>query len=63
MGVGVMELLVLGVAGAIAALTVAYAVIRLAVRDGMVDAQRRIETQRVRAQLGVGPERGPNSRR
>jgi hypothetical protein len=37
-------------------------VIRFAVRDGMVDAQRKLDADRVRAELRLGPERSPNSR-
>ncbi|HYF71935.1 MAG TPA: hypothetical protein VD864_03885 [Nocardioides sp.] len=43
-------------------LTVAYYVIRFAVRDAVVDANRRIEADRVRSELGLGHERSPNSR-
>ena len=42
-------------------LMVAYVVIRLAVRDGMTDAQARLDRDRVRSEVGVGPERGPNN--
>lgn len=43
-------------------LAVAYYVIRLAVRDGVSDANRKRDTARVRGELGLGPERSPNSR-
>ena len=39
-----------------------YVVIRYAVRDGMIDAQRKVDADRVRAELRLGPERSPNSR-
>ena len=62
MGLGFLEMILLSVVSTIVTMTIVYYLIRFAVRDGMVDAQRRIETERVRAQLGVGPERGVNSR-
>ena len=43
-------------------LLVLYAIIRWAVRDGIRDALRAGEADRVRSQLGLGKERGPNSR-
>ncbi len=46
----------------IVALTVLYCVIRFAVRDGMVDAQRKMDADRVGSDLRLGPERSPNSR-
>ncbi|MEP9365420.1 DUF6019 family protein [Nocardioides sp. CN2-186] len=44
------------------ALTVVYYVIRYAVRDGMLDAHRKLDADRVRSDLRLGPERSPNSR-
>lgn len=43
-------------------LTVLYLVIRFAVRDGVVDAHRRVDAERIRSELRLGPERSPNSR-
>jgi ABC-type lipoprotein release transport system permease subunit len=47
--------------GMAVALTVSYYVIRLAVRDGVVDASRRIDADRVRSDLGLGPQRSPTA--
>jgi hypothetical protein len=55
--IGLLELLMLP----LAALGVLYLVIRLAVKHGTLDAQREREANEVRRQLGVGPERSPNS--
>lgn len=44
-------------------LLVLYAIIRVAVRDGMRDALRADEAERVRATYGLGPERSPNQSR
>lgn len=44
------------------ALLALYWVVRLAVRHGSLDAQRAWEAERVREELGLGPERSPNSR-
>jgi hypothetical protein len=63
MGLGVTEVLLFTVVSTLLTLTVAYYVIRFAVRDGLVDAQRRIDSARVRDELGLGAERSPNSRR
>jgi hypothetical protein len=41
-------------------LLVLYVVIRWAVRDGMRDALRADEADRVRSELGLGRERSPN---
>jgi hypothetical protein len=41
-------------------LAVLYAVIRVAVRDGMSDALRRQDARRVRSELRLGQERSPN---
>ena len=51
-----------GVVVAFVALTVVYYVVRFAVRDGIVDAHRKIDADQVRSELRVGPERSPNSR-
>lgn len=51
-----------GAIGTFLALTIVYFVIRIAVRDGMVDAHRRLDAERVRSDLRLGPERSPNSR-
>lgn len=48
--------------GVVLVLTVAYWLIRMAVRDGTVDAHRRLDSESVRSQLRVGSERSPNSR-
>ena len=47
---------------AVVSLTVLYYVIRFAVRDGVVDANRKVDADRVRSELRIGPERSPNSR-
>jgi hypothetical protein len=61
-----MDITVLGIlAGAVAALvalTVAYYVIRLAVRDGIIEAHRKIDADEVRAEMRLGAQRSPNSR-
>ena len=62
MAIGILGVMV-GLALALVGLTILYYVIRYAVRDGMVDAQRRVDAERVRAELHLGPERSPNSRR
>lgn len=62
MAIGVLGVMV-GLAVALVGLTILYYVIRYAVRDGVVDAQRRIDADRVRSELRLGPERSPNSRR
>ena len=59
---GVIEVAILLVVVPVVGLLVAYGVIRLAVGHGMVDAQRRLEAERVRADLRLGAERSPNSR-
>ena len=59
---GVLEVAILLVVVPVVGLLVAYGVIRLAVGHGMVDAQRRLEAERVRDDLRLGAERGPNSR-
>ena len=41
-------------------LVVLYGIIRWAVRDGMRDALRAHEAERVRSELGLGEERSPN---
>ncbi len=46
----------------VVALTILYFVVRFAVRDGVVDANRHIDAERVRSELRLGPERSPNSR-
>jgi hypothetical protein len=55
---GVVELLLMPVL----AILVLYVVIRLAVKHGSLDAHRERDAADVRRQLGVGPERSPNSR-
>lgn len=52
-----------GAVAALVVLTVVYYVIRFAVRDGMIDAQRKLDADRVRSEMRLGPERSPNSRR
>jgi hypothetical protein len=61
-GIGTPELFVFGVFWIVVTLTVAYFVIRFAVRDGVVDANRRlaaddaaVNLRRVLAQRGVDP--------
>jgi hypothetical protein len=61
LGIGVLGVL-LGLVFAIVGLAILYYVIRYAVRDGMIDAQRKVDADRVRAELRLGPERSPNSR-
>ena len=51
-----------GLASTLFFLTVAYYVIRIAVRDAVIEANRRIDADRVRRELGLGHERSPNSR-
>lgn len=53
----------LGLVSTVIVMTVLYYLIRFAVRDGVVDANRRADADRVRSELGLGPERSPNSRR
>ncbi|MCW2842096.1 MAG: hypothetical protein JWN22_12 [Nocardioides sp.] len=62
-GVGVVEVLLVCLVLPFVGLFVLYAVIRMAVRDGSVDAGRRTDAERVRSQIGVGRERSPNTRR
>ncbi len=57
---GIIEVGLFFVVATVATLVIAYWVVRLAVRDGVVDGQRKLEAERVRKDLGVGPERGPN---
>jgi hypothetical protein len=61
-GIGIIELLLVCLVLPFVGLFVLYAVIRMAVRDGFVDAERRIDADRVRSRLGVGPEHSPNTR-
>ncbi|CAI9413025.1 DUF6019 family protein [Nocardioides sp. T2.26MG-1] len=61
MMVGLLGILV-GLVGAVVALTVVYYVIRFAVRDGVIDANRKSDGDRVRSELHLGHERSPNSR-
>lgn len=61
MTVGVLPVL-FGLASTLFMLVVAYYVIRLAVRDAIVDADRKMDSERVRSELRLGPERSPNSR-
>jgi hypothetical protein len=61
MAIGLLGILV-GIVLTVVALTIVYFVIRIAVRDGVVDANRRVEVDRVRSELGLGAERSPNSR-
>ena len=51
-----------GLLSTVIALTIVYYVIRFAVRDGLVDGQRKLDAERVRGGMGLGPERSPNSR-
>ena len=62
MAIGVLGILV-GIVLAVVALTILYFVIRFAVRDGVIDAQYKLDADRVRAELRLGAERSPNSRR
>ena len=55
-----MEELLIFVVVPLVGLWVLYAIIRLAVRDGMRDALRLDEAARVRATYGLGDERSPN---
>ena len=41
-------------------LVLLYAIVRMAVRDGMRDALRADEAERVRSELRLGKERSPN---
>ena len=59
---GIFEVTILAVVVPVVGLLVVYGVIRLAVGHGMVDAQRRLEAERVRGDLRLGDERSPNSR-
>lgn len=61
LNVGVLGLL-FGLLSTVVTMTIAYFVIRFAVRDGLVDGQRRLDAERVRGGMGLGPERSPNSR-
>jgi uncharacterized membrane protein YdjX (TVP38/TMEM64 family) len=61
MTVGLVGVL-LGLVSTVIAMTVLYYVIRFAVRDGVIDANRRADADRVRSELRLGPERSPNSR-
>lgn len=61
MTIGLLGLL-LGLVSTVITMTVLYCVIRFAVRDGVVDAQRKVDAERVRSELRLGPERSPNSR-
>ena len=58
---GIVEVGLFFVVATAATFVIAYWLIRLAVRDGVVDGQRKLEAERVRTDLGLGPERGPNS--
>ena len=60
--IGMPELLLFPVLMSGLALLVLYLVIRLAVKHGNLDAARQREADDVRRQLGVGPERSPDSR-
>jgi hypothetical protein len=59
---GVVEVAILLVVVPAVGLLAAYGVVRLGVAHGMADAQRRLESERVRADLRLGAERSPNSR-
>ena len=59
--IGVVELLVLFPLSVALVLAVLYWVIRLAVRHGVLDAQRAGDAYQVRGELGLGRERSPNS--
>ncbi|GAA1151802.1 DUF6019 family protein [Nocardioides aquiterrae] len=61
MAIGILGLLV-GMVLAVVGLTILYFVIRYAVRDGVIDAHYKLDSDRVRAELRIGPERSPNSR-
>jgi hypothetical protein len=61
-GIGIIELLLVAIVLPLVGFALLYAVIRMAVRDGSVDAARKIDSERVRGQVGVGRERSPNSR-
>lgn len=61
MTVGLVGVL-LGLVSTVITMTVLYYVIRFAVRDGVIDATRRADADRVRGELGLGRERSPNSR-
>jgi hypothetical protein len=60
MGVGVPELIIIWVVSIVVPLTVAYYLIKAAVRNGVLEALRRHEIRRARGDLGS--ERSPNSR-
>jgi hypothetical protein len=62
MGIGGLDALVLALLFPALALAVLYAIIRWAVRDGMRDALRAQEADRIRSDLRVGEQRSPNSR-
>ena len=59
---GIIELGIFLVLATALGLLVAYWLIRLAVRGAIVDAERQLHAEGIRGQLGVGPERTPNSR-
>ena len=50
-----------GLLSTVIGLTIGYYVIRFAVRDGLVDGQRKLDAERVRGGMGLGPERSHNS--
>lgn len=56
--IGAVELLLLPVLG----ILLLYVVIRLAVKHGTLDANRQLETDRVRERDDLGRERSPHSR-
>jgi hypothetical protein len=55
---GLLELALFGGVGVL----LFYAVVRLAVKHGTIDAHRQLESDRVRERDNLGPERSPNSR-
>lgn len=60
-GVGTPELIILWLFSIVVPVTVGYYIIKAAVRNGVREALRRHEADRVRYGLGVGDERSPNS--
>lgn len=58
----VLAVLGAGAIGTLVSLGLLYVVVRLAVSHGVQDAAARSEARAVRAELGLGPERSPNSR-